>query len=61
MILEGKAPERRIGIRETNYALPGLSHRAVETFDNTFQTKFFVDDADRTHEIWHDACISACY
>ncbi len=26
------------------YALPGLSYRAVETFDNTFQTKFFVDD-----------------
>ena len=26
------------------YALPGLSYRAVETFDNTFQIKFFVDD-----------------
>ena len=24
--------------------MPGLSYRAVETFDNTFQIKFFVDD-----------------
>ena len=29
---------------KTIYALPGLAYRAVETFDNTFQTKFYVDD-----------------